>query len=427
MAKNKLITSGGLFNQPPAGYTILLTQANRWHKDIGDFRKAVSAAESIEQPSRVKLYDLYTTALLDTHLTSVLAKRKADVLSRKIEFTREGKTDEKMAELIASPWFSKFLSDVLDTPWWGFSLFQFFTEKDGWMAYQLVPRKHVDPIRELITKRQGDIEGIPWAEYPDLLPVGEKRDLGNLMKGLPWALYKTGAAGDWAQYAELFGQPIREYVYNGAIEEERLRVLKDAQEDTGGSATYIHSSDSTMNILSQGMNGNGELYEKFVSVCNAEISKLVLGNTLTTEQGQKGARSLGEVHVKEEKKLVEEDKGYLLNVLNYQMTDTFTAFGFNTKGGKFSFIDPKDPNELNLKMQIYIALMDKGLPVDDDEIYETFGIKKPDNYEELKAQQQQQQQPPPPNPEPPEPSDPGKPKDPEKKPGKPSAFRSFFA
>jgi hypothetical protein len=187
LAKNKLITSGGLFNQPPAGYTILLTQANRWHKDIGDFRKAVSAAESIEQPSRVKLYDLYTTALLDTHLTSVLAKRKA---------------------------------------------------------------------------------GILWVEFPDLLPVGEKRDLGNLMNGLPWALYKTGAAGDWTQYAELFGQPIREYVYNGAIEEERLRVLKDAQEDTGGSATYIHSSDSTKNILSQGMTGNGELYEKFVAVCS---------------------------------------------------------------------------------------------------------------------------------------------------------------
>ena len=31
-------------------------------------------------------------------------------------------------------------------------------------------------------------------------------------------------------------------------------------------------------------------------VCNEELSKIFLGNTLTTSQGENGARSLGDVH-----------------------------------------------------------------------------------------------------------------------------------
>ena len=68
--KNRKITSGGLFNQPSGGHTIILMQPNRWHKDIDDYRRGVSEAERIDFPSRVKLYDLYSSVLLDAHLTS---------------------------------------------------------------------------------------------------------------------------------------------------------------------------------------------------------------------------------------------------------------------------------------------------------------------------------------------------------------------
>ena len=86
----KPITSGGLFNQPAGGNTIILTQARRWQMDISHYMKAVTEAERIDFPNRARLYDLYDTILLDTHLSSVLEKRKSAVLSSQIEFSRDG-------------------------------------------------------------------------------------------------------------------------------------------------------------------------------------------------------------------------------------------------------------------------------------------------------------------------------------------------
>ena len=37
--KNRQITSGGFFNQPAGGNTILITQAVRWNREIEHFQK----------------------------------------------------------------------------------------------------------------------------------------------------------------------------------------------------------------------------------------------------------------------------------------------------------------------------------------------------------------------------------------------------
>ena len=121
--KNRQITSGGFFNQPVGGNTILMTQAVRWNREIEHFQKAVNEADRVDFPNRAKLYDLYESILMDTHLTSVIGKRKSAVLSAKIEFSRNGSPDQTINELLESPWFYEFLNDLLDTGHWGFSLF----------------------------------------------------------------------------------------------------------------------------------------------------------------------------------------------------------------------------------------------------------------------------------------------------------------
>ena len=81
-----------------------------------------------------------------------------------------------------------------------------------WVDYDLVPRKHVDPVRELILRHQTDITGHSWNEYTDLLFVGSPSDLGLLAKAAPWVIYKRNTTGDWAQFSEVFGMPIQEYI-----------------------------------------------------------------------------------------------------------------------------------------------------------------------------------------------------------------------
>src|SRR3712207_3715188 len=183
MRQNKRITSGG--NIPLPGQktpnTIVLHQPQRFNIDIADFMQAVRAAENVDYSRREKLYDLYNDILMDPHLFSVIDRRMSAVESAEISFVRKGVPDEAINEQIDSPWFTSLVSDILASRFWGFSLFQFY-KQDGWIGYDLIPRKHVNPVRRIILRRQTDITGTSWDEYSNLLAVGKKDDLGLLAK-----------------------------------------------------------------------------------------------------------------------------------------------------------------------------------------------------------------------------------------------------
>ena len=216
--------------------------------------------------------------------------------------------------------------------------------------------------------------------------MGKKNDLGLLAKAAPWVIYKRNDVADWAQYAEIFGAPIREYIYETDDDEARQRAVHDAEQE-GSLAAFIHARDTELHLVESGnKSASADLYEKLCQRCNNELSKLILGNTLTTESQTNGTQSLGTVHKKEEDKLLRDDQKFVLNILNYEMTDIFQAMGINTHGGKFIFVDPKY-TDLQSKINIVSRLHTTfALPVSDDYLYEEFGIDKPDNYETLKGE-----------------------------------------
>lgn len=386
--KNKRITISGniprLNQKQPA--IIRLTQPKRFNIDTSDFMAAIHAAENVDYAQRTKLYDLYTDILLDAHLSSVIDKRKNAVLSSSVEFQRNGKPDDAINEQILSPWFYRCVSDILDARFWGFSLLQFYKNNE-WIDYDLVPRKHVEPIRKLILSRQTDIQGISWDEFSDLLFVGRDADLGLLAKAAPWVIYKRNTTADWAQFSEVFGMPIQEYIYDTDDEDARERALQDAN-SIGSLATFIHGKDTELQLREAGnKTGSADVYERLVERCNSEISKLILGNTLTTESSDNGTQALGTVHKKVEESVAKADREYVLKVLNYDMTDIFARMGINTSGGKFCFPEKKDvdPNtEMSVLTQLHTTF---SLPIDDDYLYEKFGIEKPKDYDQQKQQQ----------------------------------------
>ena len=393
--KNKpgIITVGGNFMAPgqKKPNVIVLTQPKRFGLDIADYMSAIRAAENVDFSRRYKLYDLYSDILMDTHLTCVIEKRKNAVLCSDIEFQVNGKPDETVNEQIRSPWFNKLIGDIIDARFWGFSLCQFY--KDGeWVDYDLVPRKHVDPIKKLILRHQTDVTGLSWDKYTDLLFVGSPSDLGLLAKAAPWVIYKRNTTGDWSQFSEIFGMPIQEYIYDSDDEESRQRAMEDAA-NTGSLAQFFHAKDTEFKLTEAGnKTGSADVYERLCERCNNEISKLVLGNTLTTESSENGTQALGTVHKKVEDKVAQADKNYVLNVLNYDMSDIFAHMGINTAGGVFCFPEKKETDSTT-KLNIITTLKKNfNLPVSDEYLYEEFGVEKPDNYEQIKKEQDEQNQ-----------------------------------
>lgn len=91
---------------------------------------------------------------------------------------------------------------------------------------------------------------------------------------------------------------------------------------------------------------------------------------------------------KGEKRINESDRQLILNVLNYDMTDIFESMGYNTRGGEFVYVEPKETN-ITVIADVITKMRNAGTPVSDDTFYELTGIPKPENYDQLKAEQQE--------------------------------------
>lgn len=195
--------------------------------------------------------------------------------------------------------------------------------------------------------------------------------------------------GDWARFCNIFGMPIREYTYDAGDEEARKTLIREARQQ-GTNAVYIHPKDSELKLLeAANKTGSSELYRTFAEYWDSKISIRVLGNTLTTDAKDTGTQALGTIHKEEENEMNADDRDFILNILNYQMRDIFAELGFNTDGGEFVYAK-KEKVDTAQQIDIVQKCAAMGLPIDDDYLYETFGIAKPENYQDLKTRKEEE-------------------------------------
>lgn len=381
---SKKIVQGGL--RKVEGYRppdVFLQMPELFMFNMKDYMDSVRSARSIDFSYRVKLFDMYESAQLDLHLSGVLDKRLRGVTRIPIEFRRDGKPDDVICRQLRSPWFKQLRKDLIMSKFYGFTIVQFFLDDNGNIGYDLIDRKHYDPIFHKLLKYQGDQDGIDIDEFENILFVGSERGLGIFAELLPAVLYKRGNMSDWAKFCNIFGMPIREYTYDAGDEDARRKILKDARIQ-GSNAVYIHPNESEMKLIEAGnKTGSSELYQNFVEYWDSKISIRVLGNTLTTDVKDTGTQALGTVHKEEEDDMNADDRDFLLDILNYDMKPIFENLGFNVEGGEFVYVH-KDKTDLQTMLNIVQGVKNMGVPLDDDWIYETFGIEKPRDYDQQK-------------------------------------------
>lgn len=392
---------------------ITITPPNRSTQSIKKWRDAIKAAES-QSPRRIELYDLYDDMMLDGHLTSVIEKRQRAITNSEWVFMRDKKVDERITKMIQQPWFYEFMNNLIDTKFWGHTAFDFNVVSDK-IAYELVPRKHIEPTRGLITKQQiltGDAfmyRESPWEKY--IIEAGSKPYQGLLMKAAQYVIYKRGGFGSWKEFADIFGMPFRKATYDGFDVGARIK-LENALKEAGSAAYVVLPNGTDIEFIQNSSNsGSTTLYDTLIKSCNAELSKLILGNTLTTEQGDKGARSLGDVHMEVEDGVHLSDILFVTTFLNDAFKNLLAIHGLPVDGGEFTRMESK---KVDLKSHIDICAKLKNemdLPIGHDYLYETFDVPKPADYD---AQIEKKKMPPAPNPFLPDPNNPVPP-DPKKK------------
>ncbi len=355
-------------------HKITVKAPRRETSDVGAWRQALRSADNERM---TKLYDLYEDLLIDGVLSDATDKRIDAITLSDLTFQdKAGKEVDAMIELIDTPAFEQMLRLIMKRKTFGRSGFEFdFT--NGFSLTEIEPQ-HINLKKKQILLKATDLEGVPYEKLPNVVVLGKQRDYGLFLKTAPFTIYKRGGFGDYAQWLEIFGMPQRVGKYN-AYDTESRRLLEDAMERAGSAPWLVIPKEADVETTNNTGSGNsGISYNDFRKACNEEILIAMQGQTLTTIAGEKGARSLGEVHqgVSQQKHL--SDMRYVQRVLNYTILPILEARGFPVSGGKFLFPKQAEPLEVS-----EIVQLSNIIDMPQSWIYDKYGIPIPKGDEKL--------------------------------------------
>lgn len=319
-------------------------------KDISSWRQAHQRALNIENPQRGSLYDIYRDVELDNHLTGCVGQRKGFVLRKAFKLTdAKGKENEEVTALFEAAWFQELVGLILESRYWGHSLIQLNDPQnvDGVMRYgsvELVPRKHVIPEYGVIIREQGDEwkQGILYREGPIadwVIEAGGPKDLGLYLKVAAQTIPKKNMLAYWDQFGEIFGMPIRIAKSTSRDSGERSRI-EDMLSRMGAAAWGLFPEGTDIEIKETTRGDAFNVYDKRIDRANGEISKSILNQTMTIDNGSSLSQS--EVHLDVFKNVVESDADMVRNIINDQLLPRMLKHGFPVKGLRFKWDDSVD-------------------------------------------------------------------------------------
>lgn len=371
---------------------LTLVAPDRSRKDIATLKSALERAESIQLPNRAKLYNLYDDIVsLDGHLGGIIDKRIKSACNKQIYAEdASGKRADAFDDLLKSLRFKDFKKIILEQLIYGASGVEFL--RGSTFDFVEIPRKHIRPEYAEIARSQWDNRGISYADNSELCVFATPRQFGALLRCTMYALYKRSGLGDFAQFVEIFGQPVR-IIYYDTYDTQTKDELRKMAETAGSSLVMMIPKQAQFEMLDgKTSNGDGKLQISFLQFCNQEMSVGILGNSETTLSSSSSGYAQAEIHEGQQLEITADDIDFLIGTLNSpKVLSILKSYGYPVEGIKF-----KVEEELNLEKLTKRLAIDKEVanrvPVSDDYWYETYGIPKPDNYDQLKAEQVERQQ-----------------------------------
>lgn len=317
-------------------------------KDVGAWHSAWQMAINVEEPRRAMLYDIYTNALIDNHLSGCIDQRKGQTLQKNFIITgKDGKEDERAKRYFENEWFTQFLDLALDARYWGHSLIQFGdiigrgTDTMRFENCMLVPRKHVVQEYGIITREVGgDLTcGVSYreGEMADwCVEVGGMYDLGLLLKVAPQCLSKKNMLAYWDVFGEIFGMPMRIATTPSQDKEDWNKIASMLQSmAAAGWGVFPDGAEIEIKETSRGDAYN--VYDKRIERANSEISKAIVGQTMTIDNGS--SQSQSETHLEVFKNLCKADATAIKYTINNRLLPLMVTHGFPLQGCSFDWDD----------------------------------------------------------------------------------------
>lgn len=248
----------------------------------------------------------------EPHYASVLQTRKLQVagLEISVEATGDDTRSIEIADFVRGVLtrdeFQTEMFDVLDAIGKGFSCTEIIwdTSEKQWAPKRLAWRNprwfEFDRLDGETPLYRGDLGPEPLKPFGWIFHVSKSKSglpiRGGLARPVAWQyLFKNFTLKDWAIFCEAYGQPLRLGKYGQGASEKDKEVLLEAVKQMGTDFAAVVPASMAIELVEAKISGTHELYEKRADWLDRQISKLVLGQTSTTD-AQKGSYAVGSVH-----------------------------------------------------------------------------------------------------------------------------------
>lgn len=306
--------------------------------DAGDLRRQAELFDQIEEK--------------DAHIIGETSKRKNVVIDADFELTpaTEDSRDVKISEEVElmlseiTDWADVLIS-MQDSVGKGFSSFDLkwdVSEGQAWVQeFEFLEQKRflfadekgvLSKVPRLITDDATmGIEIPPWKVMMHRYggKSGHPVNSGIYRICAWWYLFKNYAVKDWVIFCEVYGMPLRLGKYDAGASPEDKEALAIAVQALGSDAAGIISKATEIEFVT-GNKGSvsGDLYENLARFGNKEMSKAILGATLTADSDGKGSYALGNVHNDVRIDLINADCRAIAATVRTQLIRPYVGFNY---------------------------------------------------------------------------------------------------
>lgn len=328
----------------------------------------------------------------DLHYAAVLGTRKRQV--SQIPITVEAASDDAehvahadfVRDWLAEGVLDAALFDLCDAIGKGFSVLEIEWEStpDRIAPAALTWR---DPrwftVDELSLDEVMLYEGIgkePLAQHKFIVHRHKAKSGLTIRSGLAriasWAwMYKAFTLRDWAIFTQNYGMPIRLGRYGPGASEDDKAVLWSAVANIAGDCAAIVPESMGIEFVELKNAADGsKLYEARAVYLDGQVSKLVLGQTATTDANP-GSHAAGQTHRLVQEDMERADARLISATLNRQLIRQMVAFNFGPQK-KYPQLRIGRPDELPIKevVDAIDKLGPQGLEVEESQILDRLGF-----------------------------------------------------
>ncbi len=308
--------------------------------EIEHINMAIQRAENIDSPERGMLIDIFKYIMKDGHLSSQLRLAKLKVKSEPWQLYRKGKVDEALTELASTGWMEDIIGHILDSEFYGYTLLEIqdLNPREWTCGHLLaIERNYVLPERKLLLL-EGSFHSAK-VDYTEIMePLGllqfSVQGFGSLLECAYNVIWKYYARSDWSRASEKFGMPILAIKADTNNDAELDRI--EARAATFGTDGYIVvQQGDDVEILERKGEKLYEIYLEKIKLCNEEVSKIINGQTSTSDQ--KAFTGSAEVHERVLEDFTLARMTHIQRAMNDQVLPFLAKKGFPVDGVKFYY------------------------------------------------------------------------------------------